>query len=157
MPASDAAGTATGPETGRPADLQDVKHEVEDLADTAVERGLGFAAALRSNAISYAEGKKGEASQSVASVAASLRDSGKSFEDKPNLKAFFDTAAEGLDDLAGSIERRSFADLYTEAETYARRAPVTVAVATFAAGFLLSRFVKATSRPETDTYDGYRA
>ena len=39
-----------------------------------------------------------------------------------------------------------------------RRSPVTVAVATFAAGFLLSRFVKASGSAETDpVYDDYRA
>jgi hypothetical protein len=115
------------------ADLEDLRHDVEDTASLAAERSKGLAAAARQQALSYVD-------------------------DRPNIRAFFDSAAEGLDDLAGSIERRSLDDFYRQAETYARRSPVTVAVGAFAAGFLLSRFVKASGSPETDhAYDDYRA
>lgn len=157
MTASHPSGQAGAP-GGEPADLGDIRRDVEDIAGTAAERGKGFAAAARTHAISYAEGRKGEAAKSVADIAGSLRESGKTFEDKPNIKAFFDSAAEGLDDLAGSIENRSFADFYEEAEAFARRSPVTVAVATFAAGFLAARFIKASgTRDLDDAYDSYRA
>lgn len=140
------------------ADVKALRRDVEDMADVAVERGRGFAAAARVHAMDYAEGRKGDAAKSVSDLAGTLRDSGKTFDDRPNIKAFFASAADGLEDLAGSIDRRSFADFYDDAERYARRSPVTVAVATFAAGFLLSRFVKASgSRVIDDTYDRYRA
>lgn len=140
------------------ADLEDLRHDVEDTASLAAERGKGFAAAARKHALSYVDDRKGEAARSVSDLAKSLRDSGKTFDDRPNIRAFFDSAAEGLDDFAGSIDRRSLDDLYYEAEAYARRSPVTVAVATFAAGFLLSRLVKASGTDEADrSYDGYRA
>ncbi|CAO4164347.1 hypothetical protein [Methylorubrum populi] len=140
------------------ADLEDLRHDVEDTASVAAERGRGFAAAARQHALAYVDDRKGEAARSVSDLAKSLRDSGKTFDDRPNVRAFFDSAAEGLDDLAGSIERRSLDDFYREAESFARRSPVTVAVATFAAGFLLSRFVKASGPAEADrSYDGYRA
>lgn len=139
------------------ADLKDLRHDVEDTAHVAAERGKGFAAAARKQALAYVDERKGEAARSVSDLAGSLRDSGKTFEDRPNIRAFFDSAAEGLDDLAGSIERRSLDDFYQEAEAYARRSPVTVAVATFAAGFLLARFVKASGEAGAEAYDGYRA
>ena len=69
---------------------------------------------------------------------------------KEALEGIFDSAAEGLDDLAGSIESRSFNELYEDAEAFARRSPVAVAVATFAAGLLLARFVKASGERQTD-------
>lgn len=125
------------------ADLKDLQHDLKDTADEAIARGRGFAAAVRSHAQSLAEERKVEAARSVAGIAHSLRDSGRSFDDHPNVKAFFESAADGLEDLAGTIEARSFSEFLDEAEAYARRAPATVAVATFAAGFLLARFVKA--------------
>ena len=144
------------------ADLEDLRHDVEDTASLAAERSKGLAAAARQQALSYVDDRKGEAARSVSDLAKSLRDSGKTFDDRPNIRAFFDSAAEGLDDLAGSIERRSLDDFYREAEAYARRSPVTVAVGAFAAGFLLSRFVKASGNPETDlshdiSHDRFRA
>ena len=136
-------------------DLQDLKRDVEQTADVAVERGRGFASAARGHALNFAEDRKSETARSIADLAQSLRDSGQTFEDRPNIKAFFESAAEGLHDLSGSIETRSFGDIYDEAEAYARRSPVTVAVATFAAGLLLARFVKASGT--RDGGDGLRA
>ncbi|GJE73992.1 MULTISPECIES: hypothetical protein [Methylorubrum] len=143
----------------RQADLKDLRHDVEDTAHVAVERGRGLAAAARQQALDYVDQRKGEAARSVGDLAKSVRDSGQTFEDRPNIRAFFDSAADGLDDLAGSIERRGLDDFYAEAEAFARRSPVTTAVATFAAGFLLARFVKASGQTErSDRYDdGYRA
>ena len=87
------------------ADLEDLRHDVEDTASIAAERGKGFAAAARKQALAYVDDRKGEAARSVSDLAQSLRDSGQTFDDRPNIRAFFDSAAEGLDDLAGSIER----------------------------------------------------
>ena len=136
-------------QTGRepPGDLDGLRHDVEDTLGVAAERGKGFAAAARSHAVSFAEGRKSEAARSVSDIAGSLRDSGRTFDDRPNVKAFFDSAAEGLDDLAGTIENRSFGEFYEHAEAFARRSPVTVAVAPFAAGLLLARFVKSSGGP----------
>ncbi|GEP08800.1 hypothetical protein [Methylobacterium gnaphalii] len=133
-----------------PGDLKDLKRDVEDTVEVAVERGRGFAAAARAHALGFAETRKDEAARSVSDIANTLRDSSKTFDDRPNVKAFFDSAAEGLDDLAGSIESRSIKELYEDAEAFARRSPVTVAVATFAAGLLLARFVKASGERHID-------
>lgn len=138
--------TVGGPHASAPSDhpdLKDLRHDLEDTADEALARGRSFAAAALSHAQSLAEERKADAARSVAGIAHSLRNSGRSFDDHPNVKAFFESAADGLEDLAGTIEARSFAEFLDDAEAYARRAPATVAVATFAAGFLLARFVKA--------------
>lgn len=152
MTASPPSGHA-GEAGSDPGDLNDLKRDVEDTVDVAMERGRGFAAAARSHAVHFAESRKGEAARSVSDLAHSLRDSGRTFDDRPNVKAFFDSAAEGLDDLAGSIETRSFSDFYEDAEAFARRSPVAVAVATVAAGFLLARFVKSSGPREIDGRD----
>ena len=89
------------------------------------------------------EQRKGDAAQSVHDLAQTIRNSGRDLGDKPNVRAFFDSAADGLDQLGGSIENRSLSQLYGEAESFARRAPVAVAVGTFIAGFVAARFIKS--------------
>ncbi|MEA1830546.1 hypothetical protein U8607_00495 [Methylobacterium durans] len=139
--------------TGDPADWRELKHDVEDIRDTAVERGRGLLDAARAQAQDYVDRRKTDAAQSVNDLAKTLRDSSRTFDDRPNIKAFFDSAAEGLEQLGGSIEARSFADFYEDAEAFARRAPVAVAVGTFVAGFIAARFIKSSSLPPDARYD----
>ncbi|WP_443136599.1 hypothetical protein [Methylobacterium sp. Leaf399] len=141
-----------------PPDLKALRSDVDGIANLAVERGRGFVEAAKVQATDYVDRRKGDAAQSVHDLAKGLRDSSKTFDDKPNIKAFFDSAAEGLEQLGGSIESRSFADFYDDAEAFARRAPVAVAVATFVTGFMVARFIKSSSvSPKGDRYDGYGA
>lgn len=143
---------------GGPADLSALRGDVEGIANTAVERGRGLAAAARDQAGIYVEQRKGDAVQSVNGFAHALRESGTTFDDRPNIKAFFDSAADGLEQLAGSIEQRSAADFYEDAEAIARRSPVAVAVAALAAGFLAARFIKASGSSQgRGASGGYRA
>ncbi|GJD43222.1 hypothetical protein AFCDBAGC_1071 [Methylobacterium cerastii] len=140
------------------AEWRGLKGDVEGIADVAAERGRGLMDAARLQAQTFVEGRKNDAAQSVHDLAKTLRDSSKDFEDRPNIKAFFDSAADGLSQLGGSIESRSFADFYGEAEAFARRAPVAVAVGTFVAGFIAARFIKSSSLPpEGDARDSFRA
>ncbi|GJD94047.1 hypothetical protein OCOJLMKI_1247 [Methylobacterium iners] len=140
------------------ADLKDLRRDVDGIANLAVERGRGFVDAARLQATEYVDRRKGDAAQSVTDLARTLRDSSKTFDDKPNIKAFFDSAAEGLEQLGTSIEQRSFTDFYEDAEALARRAPVAVAVATFVTGFVVARFVKSSSvTPANVARDRYSA
>lgn len=131
--------------TGGAQDLDALKDDVGDLAGAAVERGWGFVEAARVQATDYAEQRKSDAARSVGDLAKALRESGKTFEDRPNIRAVMDSAADGLDGLAGTISDRSFAELYADAERVARARPAAVAVAGAVAGFLVARFVKASS------------
>lgn len=139
-----------GPDSSRPAapraeSLDALKDDVGGLANAAVARGLSFVDAAKGQAQDYAEQRKGDAARSVGDLAKVLRESGKGFEDRPNIRAVMDSAAEGLDGLAGTIRDRSFAELYADAERVARARPAAVAVAGAVAGFLVARFVKASS------------
>ncbi|HEV7438069.1 MAG TPA: hypothetical protein VGN94_00355 [Methylobacterium sp.] len=161
-PSANAANPAAGPSgsasaASEQADWRGLKGEVEDIADVAVERGRGLMDAARAQAQDYVERRKGDAAQSVNDLAKTLRDSSRTFDDRPNIKAFFDSAAEGLEQLGGSIDARSFTDFYEDAEAFARRAPVAVAVGTFVAGFIAARFIKSSSLPQDrDDFDGHR-
>ena len=125
--------------------LDALKDDVGGLANAAVSRGLGFVDAARVQAVDYAAERKGDAARSVGDLAKALRESGKTFDDRPNIRAVMDSAADGLDGLAGTIRDKSFSELYTDAERVARAPPVAVAVAGAVAGFLVARLVKASS------------
>jgi len=155
QPTGSSAAGSLGAETAanrETADWKALRGDVEGIADVAVERGRGFVSAARGHAEEYVERRKGDAAQSVNDLARTVRDSSKTFEDRPNIRAFFDSAAEGLEHLGTQIENKSFSEFYEDAEALARRAPVAVAVATFVTGFVVARFIKSSSvSPVRDT------
>lgn len=131
---------------GDPAEWGELKEDVSELADEAVSRGRDFLYAAREQAAGYAEDRKDDIAQSVANFANSLRDSTRDFDDRPNIRAVVDSAAEGLDQLAESIQDRSVAEIVGEAEDFMRRHPVGVAAVSVALGFFAARFIKSTAR-----------
>lgn len=124
----------------------DIKGVATDIAGAAAEQGRQFLASARSQATGFADDRKNDAAQSIADLASSLRQSGQTFGDRPNIQSFVGSAAEGLEQLADGIRQRSFAEIYADVETFARARPVAVGVATVAAGFLLARFIKSSSQ-----------
>ena len=81
--------------------------DVEGLADVAAERGRGLLDAARLQAQSYVEQRKSDAAQSVHDLAQTIRNSGRDLGDKPNVRAFFDSAADGLEQLRYCLRQRS--------------------------------------------------
>lgn len=122
-----------------------LKEDVGEMAGAAVERGRHFVETAREQATDYADRRKGDIAQSVEDFATSLRGSTASFEDRPNIRAVVDSAAEGLEHLADSIRARSFADIFNDFEDVARRRPAAVAAVSVAVGFLTARFIKSTA------------
>jgi len=122
-----------------------LKDDVTGMAGAAVEQGRHFMDTAKTQATDYVDRRKGDAAQSVADIANSLRETSGVFDDRPNIRAFFDSAADGLDQLAGTIRSRSFGEIYTDAEDLMRRRPAAVAAVTLAAGFMLSRFIKSSA------------
>jgi hypothetical protein len=120
------------------------------MAGAAVERGRHFLDSARQQATSYVDDRKNEAAEAVVDLANTLRDSAGSFGERPNIRALVDTAANGLDQLAGTIRERSFGDILGTIESAVRRRPAVAAAATMAAGFLVSRFIKASSESARD-------
>jgi len=127
------------------ADWDTLKEDVGDIAGVAVERGRHFMDSAREQATVYVDQRKDGMAQSVADLATSLREATSSFDDRPNIRAFVDSAAEGLDQLAGSIRDRSFADIFNEVEGVVRQRPAAVAAVSVVLGFLAARFVKSSA------------
>ena len=127
------------------ADWDTLKDEVGEIAGVAAERGRHFLDSAREQATVYVDRRKDSVAESVADLATSLREATSSFEDRPNIRAFVDSAAEGLDQLAGSIRERTFADIFNGMEDVVRERPAVVAAVSVALGFLTARFIKASA------------
>lgn len=126
-------------------DWDSLKGDVGEMAGAAVERGRYFIESAREQATDYAGRRKDDIAQSVADFATSLRESTRSFDERPNIRAVVDSAADGLEQLAGSIRDRTFADIFNDFEDVVRHRPATVAAVSVAVGFLAARFLKSTA------------
>lgn len=136
-------------------DWDALKGDVGDIAGVAVERSRYFIDSAREQATDYVGRRKDDVAQSVADFATSLRESTRSFDERPNIRAVVDTAAEGLEQLADSIRERTFADFFNEFEDVVRRRPAAAAAVSVAVGFLAARFIKSTA--EDLRYDSMNA
>ncbi|MGU3330833.1 hypothetical protein ACLBXJ_28805 [Methylobacterium mesophilicum] len=101
----------------------------------------GFADALRDQAHGYAGKRRADALRVVSDVGDAIRDTGAGFDGLPQVKAFFDQAALGVDGLAEDMSRRSFGEMYDEVRAAARRRPVLTAAAAMLAGVALYRLI----------------
>ena len=107
------------------------------------EERLGFADTIRGQATDFAVKRKADVARAVSDIADAIRKSGSDFANYPHVNAFFDNAAEGVEEFSGEISRRTFGEIYDEVEAAVRRRPgVTVAAAALA-GFALFRFFQA--------------
>ncbi|MCJ2122068.1 hypothetical protein [Methylobacterium sp. J-077] len=103
----------------------------------------GFTEALREQAHGYTGKRRADAARVVSDVGDAIRETGAGFDGLPQLKAFFDQAALGVDGLAEDISRRSFGEMYDEVRAAARRRPALTAAAAMLAGFALYRLITA--------------
>jgi hypothetical protein len=126
-------------------DWDTLKEGVGEMAGAAAERGRHFLDSAREQATTYVDGRKDAVAQSIQDLAHSLRESCRAFEERPNIRAFVDSAAEGLDQLAGSVRARSFADIFNEAEALFRRRPMAMVAVTTLTGLLMARFIKSSA------------
>jgi hypothetical protein len=138
---------------GGEADWDALKGDVGEIAGAAVERGRHFLDSAREQATGYVDRRKDDMAQSVTDFANSLRESTSTFEDRPNIRAFADSAAEGLEQLAESIRERSFSDIFNDVEQVMRQRPAAVAAVTVAIGFLAARFIKSSAENLRQDYE----
>lgn len=115
--------------------------------DPSLGDALGLADALREQTQGYVEKRKADAARVVSDVADAIRGGGAGFDGYPQVKAFFDQAALGVDELAEDIVRRSFGELYDEVRAAVRRRPAVAAAAAALAGFALFRIVSTPQGP----------
>jgi hypothetical protein len=139
------AEAQSGGKGADPADWDALKGDVGEIANAAVERGRHFLDSARDQATGYVDRRKEDVAQSVTDLATSLREATSSFEDRPNIRAFVDSAAEGLNQFADSIRERTVTDIFNDVEDVVRQRPAAVAAVTVAIGFIAARFIKSSA------------
>src|ERR1700712_5359172 len=105
----------------------------------------GFTNALRDQAQGYVDKRRADAVRLVSDVGGAIRDTGSSFDGLPQLKAFFDQAALGVDELAEDISHRSFGEMYDEVHAAVRRRPALATAAAVLVGFALFRALRTST------------
>ncbi len=120
-----------------------LRSEFDEFRDEMAEEGSRLTGAAADEAYRFAEGRKAAAADAIHDLAGSVRESAHAFEDRPNLQAFFDSAAEGLDGFAATVQDRTFAQLYADAEDFARKRPVAVALGAGLVGLLMTRLARS--------------
>jgi len=134
-----------------------VRSAGEELKATAMQAKEGLrdtARDLRDAATRQVEGRKDELAGRVEGLAETVHRAADEMRDRETwLADVMDRGSDELVHLAKVVRTRSISDLATEVERFARRQPALFAGATFALGFALARFAKASS---THRYDrGY--
>lgn len=93
---------------------------------------------------------KQSTAKGIGDLATALHTSAQELEsrDQSTVARFARSAADGLQQLSGALDRRDLDGLVREAETFARQRPLVFFGAAVAAGFLAVRFLKSTSQPD---------
>lgn len=150
------SNNTTGPGTGH--DSRSTTEQARDAAQDAAQRARAEAEQLGHQAKDYARSEadrqKSAAADEVHGVADALRSSARSLDEQhqPMLASYVKQAAEGLDSLSGSLSASSLDDMVRGVEGFARRQPGLFLGGAVATGFMLARFLKASS--ERSHYDG---
>jgi ElaB/YqjD/DUF883 family membrane-anchored ribosome-binding protein len=129
---SDAAGALPEPSTRDKvrAKAGEIRAEAGARARTAAEEGKAKAA---------------ETLSSVSEAARNAADKLKGTKAEP-FSGYVESAADSISGLASKIDSRSVDDLVDDVREMVRRSPVIAIGAAALAGFVISRFLKATTR-----------
>ncbi|HJU15188.1 MAG TPA: hypothetical protein VJ770_01850 [Stellaceae bacterium] len=129
---------------------------VEDPIASAAERGIEHVRTIaaemveagRSAIQSVLDEQKAGAARQVAAVAEATRSAAQSLDRSklPTLARYAEEAAGGIEEFGTTLRDRNWSELIGETEDFARRRPALFAAGIVLAGFLLARFLRASSR-----------
>jgi hypothetical protein len=105
-----------------------------------------FAEAVRTAASGYVDRRKSDVAQAIADVAASIREATAPLDSRPNVNAFVQAAAEGIDQLAGTLQSRPGAAIVNDFEDVLRRHSTAIALGAVAAGLLAAGYIVSRNR-----------
>jgi ElaB/YqjD/DUF883 family membrane-anchored ribosome-binding protein len=124
----------------------------EELREEAVHEVREAVQEARQQAKAYADARRAAAAEDIADVAYALHVGAQALDerDKPGLADYSNTAAAGAEKLADWVRDKSLADVWHEAEAYARRQPLVTFGGALAAGFVLARFLRSSTEGTQD-------
>ena len=133
---------ASGPTSGRPADVQSVAEDAQKKVGQAVDQ-------VRERGKSQLATEKDRVAGTVGSVAHALRETGRQLHQSsdPTVADYVDRVADSVDQFSNHLRQRNVDELIGDTETFARRQPALFLGGAFLIGLAAARFLKS-SRPE---------
>lgn len=122
----------------------------ERAFDSAQQQTRALWQDAKDGARSMLDEQKRSATSGICDLADALRTSARHLSGKEQaaVARLAQSAADGLDQLSGALERRDLDGWVREAEAFARRRPIAFFGAAVAAGFLAARFLKSSSQTD---------
>ena len=141
---SDASGSA--PEALR-STAEQVTERIKDKAGEFKQQAKETAHEMRDPARSAVDQQKHAAVGQVEGIAHALRTASDELRDQgqPMVAEYSRYAAEGLESMAQSLDRREVGEFVENIEQFARERPVAFIGGAMVAGFALARFMKSSS------------
>jgi hypothetical protein len=126
---------------------EQVTEQVKEKAGELKQQAKETADEVRDRARSLAEQRKHAAVGRVEGIAHALRTASDELRDQgqPMVAEYSRYAAEGLESMARSLDRREVGDFVGGVEQFARERPVAFLGGAMVAGFALARFMKSSS------------
>ena len=123
--------------------IASVKEDVESLVSQANDELRKLTETAKTYGSEFAQDRKAGTADTIFDIAQSLRQTGGSLSNSPNIREIVDRAADNLEDIAATIHSKSFSDLYRDAEDFARERPLVVAAGAAVLGLLAARLLKS--------------
>lgn len=117
-----------------------------EAAQAVKERANAAWSDAKGSAQSKFDEQKDAAASSMHDAAEALRDAARRRGDQDPFARLTGSAAEGLEQLSGSLRNKDLQTLLRDVDSFARAQPVAFFGLSLAAGFLAVRFIKASSR-----------
>ena len=139
---------ASGSETAAVrSEAEGVTERVKDKASELKRQAEETANDMRNRARSVVDQQKHAAVGRVEGIAHALRTASGELRDQgqPMVAEYSRYAAEGLESMAQSLDRRDVGDFVESVEQFARERPVAFLSGAMVAGFALARFMKSSS------------
>jgi hypothetical protein len=140
------SGAPSGPCEGAGSGLAgSFRGQVDDLAAQARKETLRLAEDARQQGWALVRRRQDRLATRLGSVASALRDAGRRLDREvvDGLGELVGRAARQVDRASGYLRESEVRDMVRDAEDLARRRPAAFLGGTFAAGFLLARFLKS--------------
>lgn len=124
-----------------------VTQDLRTAAETAKADASRLLDEARNRVTGVADDYKEGAAEQIHRVADTVREVARGFSerDQSSIAGLADDVADGIERFSDSIRNKQVGDLLTDVQSFARTQPVMFAAAAFAAGFLVTRFLRSSS------------
>lgn len=149
-----ASGTSVKEQVGQKTSevAEQVQQKTSEVAEQVQQQTSGIVQQVRQQATSQLASQKDRASQGLTTVAQVINQTGRQLRQQDQAAAasqYTDKAAEQIERFANYLQQKDVEEIIYDVERFARRRPNMFLGAAFALGVLGSRFLKSSSRAQS--------